>query len=291
MIKNALFYTLTTPLETARLNESLSKMRFAEIGKLEAQSVGFEPLEQGQDLLMDVQGIRAGCVRIDKKSIPGSALKELLKERCCKLEEVQGYAPGRKQTKEIKERLVDELLPHVLPTTKRVKFLVFNDLMVMDTSSSATADLVLGLLSRCVDPFPLGIVRTESSPAAAMTRWLIDDEPPATFSVDQEAEMKAANESRASVRWKNQSVDGEEATDHFRQGKQCIKLALTWADRISFALNDKGGISKIKALDLLTKTREEDATDQGMEADIALFGGELHKLIHDLIGALGGEVA
>ena len=101
--------------------------------------------------------------------------------------------------------------------------------------------------------------------------------------------MKASNETRASVRWKNETVDLKEAQDHFRQGKQCIKMAMTWADRVSFALNDKGVITKIKPLDVLKEIGMERA-EEGLDGEIALVGTEVYKLVTGMIDALGGEV-
>jgi len=289
MIKNAFIFRLTEVLSADDLNEQLAKHRFNGIGSLEKQAIGFEPLADDLDLIHEVGGVRAGCVRVDSKSIPGSTLKQMVKERCAQIEEQQGYAPGRKQRNEIKEMLIDQLLPKVLPTTKRITFFIYDDLMIIDSSSPATADVVVGLFARCVDPLPATTIRTERSPAAAMTQWLVGDEAPDGFSIDQEVEMKASNETRASVRWKNETVDLKEAQDHFRQGKQCIKMAMTWADRVSFALNDKGVITKIKPLDVLKEIGMERA-EEGLDGEIALVGTEVYKLVTGMIDALGGEV-
>ncbi|MOA63466.1 Recombination-associated protein RdgC [compost metagenome] len=60
-------------------------------------------------------------------------------------------------------------------------------------------------------------------------------------------------------------------------------------DRISFVLSDKGVLSRIKPLDVLKA--EELETDEAarLDGEIALIGGEMRKLLSDLIAALGGE--
>ncbi|CUJ69504.1 Recombination-associated protein rdgC [Achromobacter sp. 2789STDY5608633] len=291
MIKNATLYRLSSPLETHVLLDQLERGRFKDIASLEASSIGFVPVVDnlGLGLIHEVAGIRVGAVRRDEKKIPGNALKRLLKQRCEEIEKQQGYAPGRKQKAEIKERIIDEHLPKQLPTTKQTNFVIWEDLLLIDTNNNATAELVIGLFAKHIDPFPVEMLYTAQSPAAAMTDWLVTDEAPDSFSVDQEVEMKSSGESRASVRWLHESVAPTDASDHMRQGKQCCKMALTWQDRISFVLSEKGVLARIKPLDVLKA--EEVETDEAarLDGEIALIGGEMRKLINDLIAALGGE--
>lgn len=293
MFKNALVYRITKPVDLNEASENLKKFRFTEIGRVEAQSIGFEAIDEDVELIHQVGDIGIGVLRIDSKSIPGSTMKELIKKRCEEIEAQQGYAPGKKQKREIKEQLIDECLPKVLPTTKRIRFMIYPDYLVIEATSSASADTLIGGLVKCLEDFPVELLNTEKSPAAAMTEWLVTDEAPEGFSIDQEVEMKSSAESKASVRWLKQSVDLEEAQAHYQQGKQCVKMAMTYHDRISFVLNEKGVIGKIKPLDVI-KEKQNDSYEENAEelrdSDIALYGGELYRLINSLVAALGAEV-
>ena len=293
MFKNALFFRITETLSAETLNENLEKMRFRDIGSMDVKSIGFEPLADDLELIHQVGDICVGTVRVDSKSIPGSALKQLIKARSAKIEAQQGFPPGRKQKREIKEQIIDEQLPKILPTTKRINFMIFSDLLVVDTSSGAAADMLIELISKCIDPFTVVFLTTEMSPAAAMTEWLLSDEAPTNFTIDQEVEMKSSSETKASVRWLNESANIDQAREHFAQGKLCIKMAMTYSDRMSFALNDKGIITRVKPLDVLI-TSESDSMDDDqadrLDGEIALIGGEIYKMITELVEGLGGEV-
>ena len=78
---------------------------------------------------------------------------------------------------------------------------------------------------------------------------------------------------------------------HIQSGKQCTRLALTWADRVSFVLTEALDIKRIAPLDVLKENADALATndDEKFDSDMMLMTGELAKLIDDLVQALGGE--
>ena len=78
---------------------------------------------------------------------------------------------------------------------------------------------------------------------------------------------------------------------HTRAGKQCTKLALTWASRVSFVLTDRLEISRARALDVLKESSADAAVDadERFESDMALMTGEPSRLLAGLVEALGGE--
>ena len=49
--------------------------------------------------------------RAEKKLLPASVVTQVTKARALELEEQQGFKPGRKQMRELKEQVTDELLP------------------------------------------------------------------------------------------------------------------------------------------------------------------------------------
>lgn len=285
MLKNVTLFSVTETLDPQSLNDSLEKMSFRPCAGLEPQSAGFVPFADGLDLIHGVAGLMVGAVRVDKKTVPSSAVKQMVKERSAQVEQEQGYKPGRKQTREIKEQVLDSLMPRAIPATKIIRFMFTDRLLMIEATSAATADLVIGLLAKCLDPFPLGALQTDCSAATSMTEWLINDEAPAGFTIDQEVEMKAP--SKAMVRWANDMVKNDEAQNHLKQGKQCTKMALTWNDKISFVLTERMVLTKIKALDV-NREQDDEFDSDDIDGTIALYGNELRGLAESVIDALGG---
>ncbi|MBJ7265230.1 MAG: recombination-associated protein RdgC, partial [Burkholderiaceae bacterium] len=138
---------------------------------------------------------------------------------------------------------------------------------------------------------PVESLYVAQSPAAAMTGWLAADEAPTNLVIDQDTELRASGESRAAIRYVKHSIDAEEVRRHIQSGKQCTRLALTWADRISFVLTESLDIKRIAPLDVLKENTDTVATndDEKFDGDMMLMTGELAKLIDDVVAALGGE--
>lgn len=291
MIKNATIFSLESPLNPEALRSALAAQAFCPIGSLESSTCGFvAPVSEG-DLVFTSGEFSACALRIDKKTIPGSAVKQKTHERAQEIETRQGFKPGRKQMKEIKERVINSLLPLAIPSTKIVNFyLLGTAYLVIDTTSAAVADQVMGLLAKVLNPFPLSLWSLKQSPASCMTGWLALDEAPTGFSIDQMAQMKAAGESRASVTWKNENIDCQQAAEHAARGKQVIKMAMTHLDQVSFALDEHAKISAIKLLGLKDQDTQSAADElQTKEADLFLYGSRIKALIQALEVAMSED--
>ena len=164
---------------------------------------------------------------------------------------------------------------------------------MVDSSSPAKADEILKLLLKAVDSLPLTNLRVARSPQAAMTGWLAADEAPPGFSVDQDTELRATGDSKATVRYARQALEAEDLRRHIAAGKQCTRLALTWNDRVSFVLTESLALKRIAPLDVLKENTDSMAAgeDERFDADFPLMSGELSRMLTDLVQALGGEAA
>ena len=144
-------------------------------------------------------------------------------------------------------------------------------------------------VSRRKPGLALTLIDTRTSPGAAMAEWLLSQEAPAGFSVDRDCELKAADESRAVVRYARHPLLTEEVQAHLAQGKQPTRLALQWDDRVNFVLTDSLQLKKLAFEDNVL----EQAKSQGQHADdfdgsVLMATAELGPLIGDLIDALDG---
>ena len=109
--------------------------------------------------------------------------------------------------------------------------------LVVDGASPQKRTEVIKLLLKC-DKIPLESLRTKVSPQTAMTDWLSGNEAPKAFTIDQDTELRAHTEDKATVRYVRHSLDPEDVQRHIAAGKQCTKLAMTWDDKISFVLTE-----------------------------------------------------
>lgn len=293
MFRNLQMYRLNGFKMTAdELSAALKSNEFMPASSVELMRQGWDSPRPNGPLVHAVNGQYLLKLKTEKRLLPSSVINQVAKERAVELEEVQGFAPGKKAMKEIKERVADELLPQAF----RVDTAIFawvdpiNGWLMIDTPSPSKADDVVKLLLKSVDILPLESLRVMRSPVAAMTEWLQTDEAPTCFTIDQDATLRATGESKAQVQYKRHTLAPDDIGRHIAAGKQVTRLAMTWSDKISFQLDESLTIKSIKMLDVIKETESSTKNDEErFDSDMALFTGELAKMVADLVEALGGE--
>ncbi|MDB5728273.1 MAG: recombination-associated protein RdgC [Noviherbaspirillum sp.] len=293
--KNLQIYRITAPLgmTSEQLEEALAKQAFAACSSIDMQTQGWiSPRDNGM-LVHTVNRQMLLQLGTEKKLLPSTVVNQVSKARAAELEEQQGFKPGRKQMKEIKEQVTDELLPRAFSIRRTTSVWIdpVNHWLVVDAASPAKADEVFKTLLKSVDSLPLGTLRVERSPVAAMTDWLAADEAPSGFTVDQDTELRAATEGKATVRYVRHTLEADDVRRHIAAGKQCTRLAMTWSDRVSFVLTEALTIKRVAPLDVLKENTDTmtQNDDERFDTDFALMTGELSRMMTDLVQALGGE--
>ena len=293
MFKNLIVYRIAPgwQADLTALEEALARTPFQECGATQEQSSGWVPPrgEAHGPLAESVGGQWILRFMTEAKMLPATVLARKVKEKAAQIEQQTGRKPGKKETKELKDEAKLDLLP--MAFTKQGSTWVWIDreagLLVLDTGAQGRADEITSLLVEQLPGLSLALLDTQTSPQAAMAHWLTQQEAPAGFSIDRECELKAADETKAVVRYARHPLDIEEVQAHIQAGKLPTKLAMTWDDRVSFVLTEGLQIKKLAFQDTVFEGQTQD--DAGFDADVAIATGELCKLIPDLIAALGGE--
>lgn len=299
MFKNLQIYRLPAPwgIDLAKLEEQLARGTFARCASHEPMSRGWVSPRKDGALIHSCNRQWLIALAVEQRLLPSSVVNEEVKERAEKLTEQQGYAPGRKALRELKERVTEELMPRAF-TKKRTAFVWIdpvNGWFVVDAGSQAKAEEAIEHLRHCLDEFPLKPLHTQLSPQSAMADWLAGGDAPDGFTIDRDCDLKSVSEEKAAVRYVRHALGDEvsgEIKAHLAAGKLPTKLALTWDDRISFVLTEKLEVKRLTFLDILKEQAEKAAehADEQFDADFALMTGELQRMLPAVIGALGGEV-
>jgi recombination associated protein RdgC len=294
--KNIFIYRLPDNfrITPATLEEKLALKPLLPCNGLDKQSLGWVSCRGDDRLVHTANKQILFALGVEQKLLPASIINRFTKERVADIEAQQGYKPGRKQLKEIKQAVTDDLLPRAF-AVQRTTY-AWLDLgtgrLVIEAASSAKAEELLEHLAKTVDNFPVQLLHTELSPIAAMTDWLAGENPPTGFTIDRELELRSSDESKATVRYANHALEGKEILAHITAGKRAARLGMTWNDRISFVLNEHLQLKRIEFLDIIKdeSSKVADNEDELFELDFTLMTGELAKLLTDLTESLGGEV-
>ncbi len=283
-------------LTAAELSDLLQSAAFRPCGKMERQSLGFaQPAKHSsQPLVHAVGGHMLVSLCVEDKILPAAVIREFVEQRVQEIEDQQGRKVGKKERKELTERVTDELLPRAFTKRRKTTAMICPEQgwLIVDTPSAARAEELLEWLRKCVRTLEVRPLATQMSPMAAMTDWLTAGEAPGEFDMDTEVELKLPEEDGAVVRCLRQDVHADEVRNHVEKGKRATKLALTWADRMSIVLTDSLLVRRMVYLDL-TQDQAKNAgaadAEEQFDANLLIMAGELEKFIPDLIDALGGE--
>jgi recombination associated protein RdgC len=275
--------------------EGLGRVRFVPCSPSQEKSAGWvEPRGQEHGPLAEsVGGQWLFDYMIESKTLPASVVRRKVDERCAQIEAATGRKPGKKEKRDLKEDITQQLLP--LAFTRHARVAVWIDpaarRLVVNSTNAARADEVVTSLVKSLDGFAVTALNTQMEPATAMSGWLASQEPPAGFSIDRECELKASDESKAVVRYAKHPLDIEEVRQHIADGKRPTRLALTWEGRVSFELTDTMQVRKIVFLEGTAEGAAGSKKEDNFDADAAIATGELGQLVPALLEALGGEAA
>jgi recombination associated protein RdgC len=294
--KNIFIYRLPADcaITADTLQEKLALKPLQPCSGLDKQSRGWVSCRGDDRLVHTANGQILFALGVEQKLLPASIINRFSKERVADIEAQQGYKVGRRELKDIKEAVTEELLPKAFALLRTTYAWLdpVNGRLIIDAASIARAEELLEFLNKTLTDLPVKPLHTELSPVSAMTDWLAGENAPAGFTIDRELELRTTGESRATVRYANHALEGEEILAHIAAGKRATRLGLTWNSRISFVLTEQLQIKRLDFLDIIKEesTALADSADEMFDLDFTLMSGELARMLTDLTEALGGEV-
>jgi recombination associated protein RdgC len=298
MFKTCMIYRIAPgwAMDLAAMESALAKMPFHPCGATQPESYGWTPPrgEKNGALVESIAGQRILSFQLETKSVPAAVVKRHLDERIAKMEQDEGRKPGRKETRELKDDIMLELLPHAFPKESSILawFDLANGRLVLDCSSQGKADTLITALVECLPGLQVSLLNTQVSPQAAMTQWLSGrpEDWPEHFAPGRFVELNSGDEMNATVKFDRHHLDDEQMRLHIGQGKLPTRLALDWQGRVSFVLTEGTQLKKIAFLDGAMIHADGETAETSFDGDVAIATGELSALITDLIQALGGEL-
>ncbi len=293
--RNLLVYRIATPwnVKVDDFNEALAKNGLQPCGSFAMESRGWVPPKDDERYVVELNKQWLFALGVEQKILPSTVVKQVADERAVAQEKKQGHPVSKKQLRDLRIQVMDELLPRALARrrTTRAWIDTINGWLVIDMGAEAKADEFMEFLRRSHDRLPT-IVRldTQRSPGGMMTQWVESGDAPDGFTIDRDLELQAADGSKSVVRYSNHSLEGKDIQAHIRNGKVATKLGMTWQDRISFVLTDLMQIKRLDFLEVLKSEGGEEDLDpnEKFDIDFALMTGELAKCIADVAEALGG---
>ncbi|MES9856723.1 MAG: recombination-associated protein RdgC [Sedimenticola sp.] len=295
--KNLQIYRLSKPfaLSPDELHEALQERASRECGSLEMSVLGWHPPlgRHGSQLTHAVGNCMMICVRKEEKVIPSSVVRELLDEKVAFIEEKEARKVRKREREELKGELMTDLLPRAfVKSNLSYAYIDTSDhWLVVDAASPGRAEELITLLRETLGTLPLKPLEVAQSPASVMTSWLNGVAPSSDYEIQDECELRDPVEEGAIVRCRRQDLNGEEIRAHLDAGKQVVRLAVEWNERLAFIMSDDLTVKRLKFLDIIqeeaAEAEAEDAATR-FDVDFALMSLELRACIGRLVETYGG---
>lgn len=297
--RNLLVYRLTQDLhlDAEKLDAALAAKPARPCASQELATYGFvAPLGKGADapLAHASQGFFLIAARKEERILPGSVVRDALKE---KIEEIE-TAQMRKVYKKERDQLKDEIVLSFLPRAFIRRHSTFaaiapqQGLILVDASSPKKAEELLSTLREALGSLPVRPLNVKVAPTATFTAWMKSQQASHGLQLLDECELRDTHEDGGIVKCKRQDLGSDEVQKHLAAGKLVTKLSLAYSDKLSFLLDDKLAIKRIRFEDLLQEQAEQDGGEDAAGvavASLAIMAGTFAEFVPALLEALGGE--
>ena len=297
--KNLLIYRLTQdlPFDAEALETALATKQARPCASQELTTYGFvAPFGKGEDApLVHVSGdFLLISARKEERILPGSVVRDAVKEKVEEIEAEQMRKVYKKERDQIKDEIIQALMPHAFVRNSHTLAAIDlkAGLILANTSSANAAEDLLSTLREVIGTLPVRPLTVKVSPAASMTEWVKTEKAPTDLYVLDSALLRDTHEDGGTITARGQDLTSDEIKQHLSTGKVVTQLALAYADKLSFVLDDKMVIRRLRFESILKDQADADGGDDAdgqFASSFVLMMLTLNAFFGALVEALGGE--
>jgi recombination associated protein RdgC len=288
--------TETFTLTPEELEQKLEALSFRPCGLHEEFTFGWTPPlgKTAQQLVHNTNGYMMLCLKKEERVLPSAVVNELVQEKISEKEEQQGRKLSKKERTEVKDELIFDLLPKAFTFSRKIYAYIDpkGGWVCVDAASAKSAEDLLSLLRKSLGSLPAVPLNTLEKPSKTMTQWLLDNKAPDDITIEDECELRSPEEAGGIIRCKRHDLALPEIKNHLDTGKEVIKLAVSWADRISFIIDENLSVKRLRFLELIQDQVSDIETDDEaaqFDVDFSIMSAELANFLPRLIELFGGE--
>ena len=277
--------------EKRYLDESLGNSWFTEPQGLDWFTEGFTHPNAFTDLaVFEAQKTMLISLMREEKVLPSAAVNHKLDEQVVKIQTAEGRNVGRKEKHELREAIIDELLPKALIKSSRTYGLFSGEWLFVDTANRRKAENMLTKLREALGGLPAQQPVPRQSPASLMTNWLLKGEAQGRFMLDSDVTLVGVGDVAPKVKISRKDLTATDVVQHAKNGMKVTELGLVWNDRVAFILTQDLTLKRIQWLDVVQEEAEgscDDAESMAYATQL-LMAAALSAILSELVDLLGG---
>ena len=297
--RNLLVYRLTQdlPFVADELQAALAAKPARPCASQELTTYGFvAPFGKGADapLVHVSQDFILIAARKEDRILPGSVVRDALKEKVEEIEAEQMRKVYKKERDQLKDEIIQAFLPRafIRRSTTFAAIAPKQGLILVNSASPKRAEDLLSTLREAIGSLPVRPLTVKMAPTAVLTEWVKTQQAAEHFTALDECELRDPQEDGGIIRCKRQDLTSDEIQLHLSTGKQVTQLSLAWQDKLSFVLDEKMIVKRLRFEDLLQDQAEQDGGDDDLsqqDASFTLMMLTFGEFLPALVEALGGE--
>ncbi len=297
--KNIQLFQMLDPFDYSaeELQHKLEEDAARPCGKIERATYGWTaPMgAMHESLVHAANGCMLIAVRKEEKLLPATVVREHVAERIQNIQQEQDRKVGTREKRALFDEVSIQLLPRAFAKSSMLYAYIDtkNNWLIVDTSSRSKAEELTVLLRKSLGSLKLAPVALKHAPRHLLSDWLLNDDCPSDFTLDDSCDMQDPSAASTVIKCVNQNLYTDEVLAHLKNGKEVIKIAMTWQDRMSFILDEDMAVKRIKFLDLIqeqVKDVHAETVEEQFDADFTIFTAEFAQFLPQLFEIFGGLV-
>lgn len=271
--KNLRVYLLQQPFNLTQeaLAGKLENKRFQPCGSFDLTGMGWDtPLGRHSEALAhEVIGCQMICARQEEKLLPAAVVNEIVEEKVDQIQQEEGRKVARKERSELRDEVFHQLLPQAFSRYTRQYAMIDKQQgwILVDAASANKAEALISLLRDTLGGLPAKPLDVAVSPSYVMTEWLKRPDRYGDFTLLDSCELQDRADEASVLRCKGQDLSADEIMAHIDAGKEVVKLAVEWDQRLSCVIEGDMSLKRLRFLDLI----QEQAADYQIESEADAF--------------------
>lgn len=272
----------TTVTDFDSLATTLSEKPFTPTRAQQVESVGWQSVI-GDRFVHDTDQAGRLSLRREERTVPAAVVRDEAENRL-RARHGDGGEPTRAERTALQDAILLELLPQAFPRQSQTQAIIDQKLgqVWFDTVTANKIERLSNQLRESLGQWRMVPWLAGQDISTHLSAWLLGA-PPEGFEIGEAAKLVDLREG-GTITVAKLALPDPHVIAHLHEGMKVDQLELIWREQIRFTLRADGGLTRIKATDLLEGDSNEshDDADQQLDADQRLMVDAFRRLIHDL---------